>query len=246
MQKSLFVNNCWRKQNQEKWPTWFYIYFGSTFRINFPAKYLSSRKKKFVDHLQSAKLENETFSNPYYLYFPIASTIAYIVVSIFDWVLLGSSVIGFFLGYSEIGFFLGYSVIGSSIKALSERVLFRVLFRVFSDWVFFIVLLRVLSVSILSRVLSRPFLVFGVPSVASTTWGVLQWFSILNISVATDVLILSLGNLMQLPEIWASFWNKQKGFILHFWLGSEYPYPESFIFRSIHLDGIPKDSFQNF
>ena len=33
MQKSFFVNNCWRKQNQEKYLTWPYIYFGSTFRI---------------------------------------------------------------------------------------------------------------------------------------------------------------------------------------------------------------------
>ena len=48
---------------------------------------------------------------------------------------------------------------------------------------------------------------------------------------------------MQLPEICASFWNKEKGFILDFWLGSEYPYAESFIFRSIHPDDIPKDSF---
>ena len=54
---------------------------------------------------------NETFSNPYYLYFSITSTIAYMVVSMFDWVLLGSSVIG----YSEIGFSLGSSVIGSSL-----------------------------------------------------------------------------------------------------------------------------------
>ena len=68
-----------------------------------------------MDLLQSAKLENKTFSNPYYLYFAIASTIAYMVVSMFDRVLLGSSVIGFLLGYSEIGLSLGFSVIGSSI-----------------------------------------------------------------------------------------------------------------------------------
>ena len=68
-----------------------------------------------MDLLQSAKLENEHFPNPYYLYVPIASTIAYMVVSMFDWILLGSSVIGSLLGYSEIGFSLGSSVIGSSI-----------------------------------------------------------------------------------------------------------------------------------
>ena len=61
--------------------------------------------------LQSTQLGNETFLNPYYLYFPITSAIAYMVVSMFDWVLLGSSVIG----YSEIGFSLGSSVIGSSL-----------------------------------------------------------------------------------------------------------------------------------
>ena len=33
MQKYLFVDNCWRKENQEKYLTWLYIYFGSTFRI---------------------------------------------------------------------------------------------------------------------------------------------------------------------------------------------------------------------
>ena len=76
---------------------------------------MSSGKQKFVDLLQSVKLENETFPNPYYLYVPIASTIAYMVVSVFDRVLLGSSVIGSFSGYYEIGFSLGYSVIRSSI-----------------------------------------------------------------------------------------------------------------------------------
>ena len=68
-----------------------------------------------MDLLQSAKLEKETFPNPYYLYVIIASTIAYMAVSLFDRILLGSSVIGSFLGYSEMGFSLGYSIIGSSI-----------------------------------------------------------------------------------------------------------------------------------
>ena len=48
---------------------------------------------------------------------------------------------------------------------------------------------------------------------------------------------------MQLPEIWASFWKEEKGFILDFWLGSQYPYAESFMFGSIHPDVTPKDSF---
>ena len=39
---------------------------------------------------------------------------------------------------------------------------------------------------------------------------------------------------MQLPEIWASSWKKKKGNILDFWLGSDYLYAKSFIFRSIY------------
>ena len=61
--------------------------------------------------LQSTQLGNKTFPNLYYLYLPITFTIAYIVVSMFHWVLLGLSVIG----YSEIELFLGSSVIGSSL-----------------------------------------------------------------------------------------------------------------------------------
>ena len=76
---------------------------------------MSSRKKKFVDLIQRAKLVNETFPNPYYLYLPDTSTITYMVVSMFDWILLGVSVIGSSSGYSEIGFSLGSSVIGSFI-----------------------------------------------------------------------------------------------------------------------------------
>ena len=40
----------------------------------------------------------------------------------FDWVLLGSSLIGFFLEYSEIGFFLGSPVIGSSLEYSLESL----------------------------------------------------------------------------------------------------------------------------
>ena len=39
------------------------------------------------------------------------------------------------------------------------------------------------------------------------------------------------------------FLKEKKGSILGFRLGSEYPYAESFTFRSIHPDGIPKDFF---
>ena len=67
--------------------------------------------------------------------------------------------------------------------------------------------------------------------------------NVLNILIVTDLLILSLGNIMQLPEIWASFWNL--GFILDFWLGSEYTYVESFIFRSIHPEVFQKIVFLN-
>ena len=110
----------------------------------FPAKFCL-RKQKFVDLLQSVKPEKETFPNPYYLYVPIASTIAEMVVSMFDWILLGSSVIGFFLEYSEIGFSLGSSVIGSSLVYSVKGFFLRVLFKVLSDRVLFKVILSVLS-----------------------------------------------------------------------------------------------------
>ena len=112
----------------------------------------------------------------------------------------------------------GVSVWLGSFRVLSDRVLFRilsktVLFRVLGDRVLFKVLFRVLS--------SR-FQVCCVPSVASTTWGVLQ---------------------IQLSEIWATFWKEKKGFILDFWLGSEYTNAESFIFRSIHPEVFQKIAF---
>ena len=136
-------------------------------------------------------------------------------------------------------------------RASSDRVFFRVLsnrvlFRVLSDRVLFRILLRVPSDSVLCNVLSPRFLICRVTSVASITWGVLQWFSVLNISIATDVLILSLRNLIQLSEIWASFWKEKKGFILDFWLGSECLYLWRIIYiqkYSPRSDGIPKDSF---
>ena len=68
---------------------------------------------------QSIQPDNEIFPNSRQVYFPTVSTIAYMVVSIFDWVLLGSSVIGSFLGYSVVGSSLGSYleslVIGSSL-----------------------------------------------------------------------------------------------------------------------------------
>ena len=111
----------------------------------------------------------------------------------------------------------------------SFRIIFRFLFSVLSDRVLF-------------RVLSPRFLVCRVPLVALTTGGVLQWFSVLNILIGTDVLILSMGNSMQLLEIWANFWNM--GFILDFWLGSEYACAESFIYiQKYSSRGSPNDSF---
>ena len=144
--------------------------------------------------------------------------------------------------HGVVSFWLG------PFRVLSERVLFmalsdRVIFRVLSSRVPFRVLLRILADSVLFRVLSPRFLVCRVPSVASTTLGVLQWFSVFNISIATDVLILSLENLMQLREVWAIFWKQEKGFILDFWLGSEYTYAVSFIFRSIHPELFRKIAF---
>ena len=107
----------------------------------------------------------------------------------------------------------------SLFRMLSNRVLFRVL----SDRVLF----KVLSHSVLFRVLNLRFL----PSVAS--------------AIATDVLVLSLGifSLIQLTKIWASFWEEKKSFILEFWLGSEYTYAESSIFRSIHPEVFWKIAF---
>ena len=126
-----------------------------------------------------------------YIIFPIASTIAYMVVSMLDWVLLGSSVIGLFLEYSEIGFSLGSSLEPSVIgPSLGYSVIGSVLFRVFSD--------RVL-LSVLFRVLSPRFWY----AVCHQLHPQLEAFCndfVLSISIATDVLILSLGNLMQLPE----------------------------------------------
>ena len=156
-----------------------------------------------MDPPSKQSTRNETFPNPYYLYFPITSTIAYMVVSMF------------WLGPFRV---LSDSVLRDRVlfRVLSDRILFRVLFRVLSDRVLF----RVLSDSALIRF--SVLVLCCVPSVISTTWGVLQWFSVLNISIATDVLILSLGNLMQLTEIWASFWNEKKRlyprFLTGFWI----------------------------
>ena len=82
-----------------------------TFRLNI---YLLENRNLWT-HFKTLNLKTRLPLNQYYLYFPIASTIAYMMVSIFDWVLLGSSVIGCFLGYSVIRFSLGSLVIGSSL-----------------------------------------------------------------------------------------------------------------------------------
>ena len=109
-----------------------------------------------------------------------------------------------------------------SYMALIDKVPFRVvsnrfLYRVFIDWVLFRVLLSVLIDSILFRVLTV--LVF---------WYAVYISCIENMrDFAMRCFVLSSGNLMQLPEIWASFWKEKKGFILDFWLDSEYTYAES-------------------
>ena len=140
---------------------------------------MSSRKYKFVDLFQRAKLKNKSFPNPYNLYFPIDSTIPYIVVSKFDWILLESSVIGSLLGYSVIGFSVGSSVIGLSLgssvigSSLGYSIIrFSLGFSLESLVIVFS--LRALSDSVLFRFFSRHFLVCRVPSVAATTWEVLQ------------------------------------------------------------------------
>ena len=99
---------------------------------------------------------------------------------------------------------IAYMVVPMSNRVL-YRVLFRVLFRVLSDSSLFRVhsswvLLNVLIQWVLSK-FSPCFAVCHVSSVVPTTSGVFHWFSVLNIKITTDVLILSVGNLMQLPEI---------------------------------------------
>ena len=80
-----------------------------------------------MDLLQSAKLENETFWNPYYRYISIASTIAYMVLLMFDLIHLGSSVIRSFSRYPEIGFYLGSSVIDYIQSTSRKTILLRFL-----------------------------------------------------------------------------------------------------------------------
>ena len=100
-----------------------------------------------------------------------------------------------------------YMVVPMSNRVL-YRVLFRVLFRVLSDSFLFRVLsswvlLNVLIQWVLSK-FSPCFAVCHVPSVEPTMSGVFHLFSVLNIKIATDVLIFSVGNSMQLPEIYIS------------------------------------------
>ena len=77
--------------------------------------------------------------------------------------------------YGGVNFWLGaFRVLRDRFlfRVFSNRIPFRGFFRVFSDRV----LLRVLSDSILFRVLSPHFLACRAPSVAWTTWGILQYF----------------------------------------------------------------------
>ena len=161
---------------------------------------MSSRKNKFADPLQSTQLENETFPNPYYLYFPIASTIAYMVVSVFDWVLLGSLVIGFSLGYSVVGSSLESLVIGSSLRS----------------------------------------------SLGSSA--LLFWYAVcyqLHQQLEEFAMIFDsfLWKFDSITGYLDKFLKREKGFILDFWLVSEYTKAESFIFRSIHPEVFQKIAF---
>ena len=112
----------------------------------------------------------------------IASTIAYMVVSMFDWIFLGSSVSDRAL--------LRVLIDSVLFRVPSDRVLFKVLsnrvpFRVLSDRVLVRVFLSVLSDSILCKVLSPRFLVCRVPSFASTTWGEFAMIFYFKHSIAT-------------------------------------------------------------
>ena len=112
----------------------------------------------------------------------IASTIAYMVVSMFDWIFLGSSVSDRAL--------LRVLIDSVLFRVPSDRVLFKVLsnrvpFRVLSDRVLVRVFLSVLSDSILCKVLSPRFLVCRVPSFASTTWGGFAMIFYFKHSIAT-------------------------------------------------------------
>ena len=114
---------------------------------------------------------------------------------------------------SVIGSSLGYSVIG---------FLFCVLFKILSNGVLFKVILRVLS--------EASHLMFSFSGMSCVircinNFRALHRFSVLNISIGKEI---------QLSEIWVSSWKNKKGSNLDFWLGSDFTYAESSIFRSIH------------
>ena len=99
--------------------------------------------------------------------------------------------------------------------------------------------------SVIASSLGSSVIVFDIPCAISFINN-LKGFAIIfcfKISIATDALILSLQYLMQLPEIWTSFWKEKKSFILDFCLGSEYTYAESFISRRIHAEVFRKIAF---
>ena len=138
---------------------------------------MSSGKQRFVERLLKRNNSKRDFPQP--ILFLISTT-------------------------SSITPTIAYMVVPMSNRVL-YRVLFRVLFRVLSDSSLFRVhsswvLLNVLIQWVLSK-FSPCFAVCHVSSVVPTTSGVFHWFSVLNIKITTDVLILSVGNLMQLPEI---------------------------------------------
>ena len=192
-----------------------------------------------MDILQSAKLENKNFPQPILLILPCRvhySLHGGVNVWLGPFSALSDRILFRVLWDRVLFRVLSDRV---SYRALIDRVPFRVvsnrfLYRVFIDWVLFRVFLSVLIDSILFRVLSPRFLVCRVHSCIENMR-----------DFAMRCFVLSLGNLMQLPEIWASFWKEKKDFILDFWLDSEYTYAESFIFRGIHPEVFWK-VFRNF
>lgn len=138
---------------------------------------MSSGKQRFVERLLKRNNSKRDFPQP--ILFLISTT-------------------------SSITPTIAYMVVPMSNRVL-YKVLFRVLFRV-------LVIVSSLGCSVVESSLmfwfngvlsklSPCFAVCHVPSVEPTTSGVFHWFSVLNIKIATNVLILSVGNLMQLPEI---------------------------------------------
>ena len=152
-----------------------------------------------------------------------------------------SPILSFLFHYSLHG---GFNAWLGLFKVLSDRFLFsvlrdRFLFRVAGDRVLF----RVLS----SRVIFRA-------SVGSSSWSLVLvlWHVVchqLHQQLEGFTMIFCFKHFNS-NRFFDNFVGKfdaikflKKGFILHFWLGSEYTYAESFIFRSIHPRVLRKIAF---